>query len=76
VIRLLEEGRGDKVLMAHDIHTKHRLVSVLLYLSEETCLTKQCRYYCNSIAMSDFGLKVHYIRVVASLFKIRNAGTL
>ncbi|CAH0389406.1 unnamed protein product [Bemisia tabaci] len=27
VMALIEEGRGDRILLSHDIHTKHRLVS-------------------------------------------------
>ena len=27
---LLDNGYGSKVLIAHDIHTKHRLVSVMM----------------------------------------------
>lgn len=27
VLRLIKEGREDRILMSHDIHTKHRLVS-------------------------------------------------
>lgn len=26
IVRLLEEGYEDRILMSHDIHTKHRLV--------------------------------------------------
>ena len=37
IMRLVrEEGRGDKVLVAHDIHTKHRLVSWKKSLKKST----------------------------------------
>lgn len=26
IVRLVQEGRIDRILMSHDIHTKHRLV--------------------------------------------------
>ena len=29
---LIEEGYEDKIVIAHDIHTKHRLVSMFIYL--------------------------------------------
>jgi hypothetical protein len=28
---LADEGKIDKILMSHDIHTKHRLVIMILY---------------------------------------------
>lgn len=31
VVTLVKEGYEDRILMSHDIHTKHRLVSFLLF---------------------------------------------
>lgn len=30
---LLEDGNKDKILMSHDIHTKHRLVSIVYFIA-------------------------------------------
>lgn len=30
---LVAEGKEDRILMSHDIHTKHRLVKDILYVS-------------------------------------------
>ena len=32
---LLENGYEDKVVIAHDVHTKHRLVSIYVWICEE-----------------------------------------
>lgn len=32
LMKLIDEGLVDRILMSHDIHTKHRLVSVLFLL--------------------------------------------
>ncbi len=45
IMRLIrEEGRGDKVLVAHDIHTKHRLVSWKKSLKKSTILGGDFRF--------------------------------
>jgi phosphotriesterase-related protein len=31
MISLIEAGKEDRILMAHDIHTKHRLVSSFMF---------------------------------------------
>jgi hypothetical protein len=38
---LLENGYGSKVLVAHDLHTKHRLVCAFFFLLLSSCL-KSC----------------------------------
>lgn len=32
VQRLIKEGLVDRILLSHDIHTKHRLVNILLFI--------------------------------------------
>lgn len=31
ICQLIDDGRENEVLISHDIHTKHRLVSALLF---------------------------------------------
>jgi phosphotriesterase-related protein len=33
IMQLIEEKRSDRILVAHDIHTKHRLVSAACMVS-------------------------------------------
>jgi hypothetical protein len=41
ILQLIEEERSDRILVAHDIHTKHRLVSAICMVFSVTLLLQE-----------------------------------